>query len=147
MSSFHNYDLILTEKISYRLHPPRRGDVVIFRAPPSEACAIDQCEYIKRVIGLPGETIELHQGHVYINGRVLAEKYLDRGISTGPESFLKNDQPYHIPTGSYMLLGDNRPYSRDSRAFGPIKKEAIIGKAIFRYWPPSRLGIIPNPRY
>ncbi len=147
MPTFHNSDLLLTEKISYRFHPPQRGDVIIFKAPPSEPCAIDQCEYIKRVIGLPGETIELHQGHVYINRHLFKESYLASDINTTGEEFLRDDVPFTIPPGHYMVFGDNRPHSRDSRAFGPIAVTRIVGRAIFRYWPLNRVQVIKRPSY
>ncbi len=147
MPAFHNSDLLLTEKISYHFHPPQRGDVVIFKAPPSEPCAIDQCEYIKRIIGLPGETVELHQGHVYINNHLLREPYLSPNVATMAEELLREDMPLVIPAGHYLVFGDNRPHSRDSRAFGPISATRIVGRAIFRYWPPNRIQIIKRPFY
>ncbi len=147
MPNFHNRDLILTEKISYRFNNPKRGDVVIFKAPPSEPCSIDQCEYIKRVIGLPNETIKLDSGRVYINGRLLKESYLKPTVQTKPESFLGENKVFHIPPHNYMLFGDNRPGSRDSRAFGPINKSRIVGKAFLRYWPLSAVSFIKRPLY
>ncbi len=147
MPTFHNGDLLLTEKVSYRFHPPQRGDVIIFKAPPSEPCAIDQCEYIKRVIGLPGETVKLHQGHIYINNQLLQEPYLASSVLTTSEEFLKEDVSFLIPPHHYMVFGDNRPHSRDSRAFGPIDANRIVGRAIFRYWPLDRIQIIKRPSY
>jgi len=147
MPNFHNRDLILTEKISYHLGNPKRGDVVIFKAPPSEPCSIDQCEYIKRVIGLPNEVVKLDNGHVYINGHILKEPYLKSTVQTQPESFLGQDKPFRIPAGNYMLFGDNRPHSRDSRAFGPIDKNRIVGKAFLRYWPLKAIKLIKGPSY
>lgn len=142
LPAFVNQEFLLTDKISYRFHPPQRGEVVVFKAPPSEACAEIECEYIKRIVGLPGEKIKIQKGQVLINGRVLEEPYLPPRVSTHAGRFLKEGKEYPIPTGSYIVLGDNRSHSRDSREFGPIKREAIIGQAFFRYWPISRVGLV-----
>ena len=144
--NFADKELLLTDKISYHLRQPRRGEVVVFRAPPSEPCAEDECEYIKRIIGLPGETIMVSSGQVFINGLPLNESYLPASLSIDPGSFLSQGKQYIIPSDYYILMGDNRPHSRDSREFGPIKKEAIVGKAFFVYWPPKAAGLVPAPR-
>ncbi len=145
--NFHNRDYILSEKISYRFREPKRGDVVIFKAPPSESCAAIECEYIKRIVALPGERVEIREGAIYIDGQKLEEPYLPAATKTRSGTFLKENEPYQIPEGYYLLLGDNRDGSRDSRDFGPIKKEAIVGRAWLRYWPPEQIGFTPEPVY
>ena len=140
--TFHNKEYILTDKFSYRNHDPTRGDVVVFHAPPPA-----NSDYIKRVIGMPGETIMIRDGYVYVNNLQLPELYLPNTYTTQEKSFLRNGVPYQIPAGYYMVFGDNRGYSSDSREFGPIAKKAIVGKAWFRYWPVGRMGLVPHERY
>lgn len=140
--SFHNGEFLLTDKFSYRFHLPQRGETIIFKAPPSEACSEVECEYIKRIVGLPGEKIKIQDNKVFINGQPLVESYLPPDLQARPGSFLKEGIDFLIPAESYIVFGDNRPQSRDSREFGPIKREAIIGRAFFRYWPPGSAGLI-----
>lgn len=139
---FHNKEYILTDKVSYRRHDPRRGDVVVFHAPPP-----NNADFIKRIIGLPGETVMLKDGRVEINGQMLPEVYLASGLTTTEKSFLREGVPYSIPSGYYVVLGDNRSYSSDSREWGPISRKAVVGKAWFRYWPSDRVGLVPHETY
>lgn len=145
--NFHDNEFLLTEKITYHLREPQRGEVVIFKAPPSEPCAEDECEYIKRIIGLPGDTVRVLNGKVWINGQVLKEEYLPSDYTTNPGSYLREGKPVIVPQGEYIVMGDNRPHSHDSREFGPIPKENIVGRAFFRYWPLDRLGLIEQGKY
>ncbi len=140
--NFHDEEYILTDKVSYRKGSPQRGDVVIFHAPPPA-----NSDYIKRIIGLPGEIVMVKSGYVFINGRKLPEMYLPTAYLTLEKSFLRDGVPYQIPAGYYMMFGDNRNYSSDSREFGPISKNSIVGKAWVRYWPVSRIGLVPHERY
>lgn len=140
--NFKNGDYILTEKISYHNKDPKRGDVVVFHAPPP-----NNADFIKRVIGLPGETIMVQNGKVFINGRQLPEQYLDSSIVTSEKSFLREGISYTIPPDYFMMFGDNRSFSSDSREFGPISKRAIVGRAALRYWPFSTARLIPKPSY
>ncbi len=140
--NFYNKEYILTDKISYRRSEPQRGDVVVFHAPPP-----NDADFIKRIIGLPSETIMVRDGLVYINGILLKEVYLPMDLRTAEKSFLRNGVPYQIPPGYYMMFGDNRNFSSDSREWGPVSRQAIVGKALIRYWPPSRAGLIPHERY
>jgi signal peptidase I len=126
------HDRVLVNKLSYRLHPVHRGDIVVFKAPPDSDPGID--DLVKRVIGLPGETVSGHGGHVYINGNQLAEPYL-------PAKTFTTDFPgVKIPANSYWVMGDNRGNSKDSRVFGVITKGKIVGRVFVRIWPFSRLG-------
>lgn len=142
--NFHDREYILTDKITYRNNTPKRGDVVVFHAPPP-----NNSDFIKRVVGLPGETIMVSGGRVYINGAILPEKYLSPTLITSEKSFLREGVPYSIPSNYYMMFGDNRGFSSDSREWGPVAEKAIVGRASFRYWPVSRgtFGLIPHPSY
>jgi len=147
LPNFHDKEYLLTEKITYRMRDPQRGEVVILKAPPSEPCSEDECEYIKRIIGLPGETVKISGGKVWINGRVLEEGYLPEGLETNPGSYLQSGRRAVIPRDEYLVMGDNRNHSRDGREFGPIPRENIVGRAVFRYWPPDKMGVIKQGEY
>lgn len=127
----------ITDKITYHFVPPERGDFVVLQSPSDP-----DIEFIKRIIGLPGERVKISGGQVFINGSVLHEPYLDPGTSTGPESFLSEGQVISLKPGYYFLMGDNRLHSSDSRDFGPIPESSIIGRVVFRFWPPDRFGPI-----
>jgi signal peptidase I len=127
-------DRVLVNKLSYDLHPVHRGDIVVFKSPPGES--VETKDLIKRVIGLPGETVESSNGHILINGKVLNEPYLQPDILTGPV-----DKTVVAP-GHYWVMGDNRPNSKDSRFFGTIPKSLIIGRAFIRVWPVSALNLL-----
>jgi len=145
--NFHNGDLILTDRISYRFTSPKRGDVIVFKAPPSEPCSEIECEYIKRIIGVPGDLVKISEGKVYINDQPLNESYLPKNLITSPGSFLKENQTVKIPEDEYLPLGDNRPQSRDGREFGTISRSRIVGKAILRYWPFKSFKLIKRVNY
>lgn len=140
--NFHDKEYLLTDKISYRLRSPKRGEVVIFKAPKNP-----ELDYIKRIIGLPGERIKIENGSVFINGQLLKEEYLPKNEVISGGLFLPKGKEIKIPKDSYFVLGDNRSHSSDSREWGPIKRENIIGRAFFRYWPPNRSGILPKAKY
>lgn len=139
--NFHDHEYILTNKVIFRFIDPKRGDVVIFKSPKNK-----DIDYIKRIIGLPGEKVMLSGGKYYINDNMLDEPY-DYNKPVFGGSFLRENQPIEVPAGSYFVSGDNRPGSSDSREFGCIAKEEFIGQAFFRYWPVSNLGVIPKPAY
>ena len=146
-------DRVVVSKLSYRLHDPHRGDIVVFLAPPSEqepappdsrnvivrfvvrvgrdvgVIPPSTEDFIKRVIGLPGDTVEGKDGRVWVNGQYLYEPYLPSG------TFTSNFGPVKLPAGKYWVMGDNREDSRDSRFFGPIKGSTIVGRTVFRVWP------------
>ena len=146
--TFHNGEFLLTNKLAYRQGLPQRGDVIIFRAPSTAHCPSGgACDFIKRVIGLPGETVSVHDNQVYINGQLLTEPYLGPEYPTHGDAFLRDGTEYTVGEGEYMVMGDNRPGSSDSRAFGPVPVKNFIGKAWIRYWPFDKLGFIAEVNY
>jgi signal peptidase I len=140
--NFHNGEYILTNKILYKFRDPIRGDVVIFKSPMNK-----EIDYIKRVIGLPGDTVSLRDNSLWVNGEKVAEPYLAPDTPIFGGSFLGDGKSIVVPPGTYFVCGDNRPHSSDSREFGPIAKEDFIGVAIFRYFPFSQMGAITRPTY
>lgn len=126
---------LLSTKVPYYLSEPKRGDIIIFTQPTS---SVD--ESIGRIVGLPGETISIKQDNIYINGQLLAEKYLLSAKSTKAGTFLEEDKPFKIPENSYFVMSDDREILNDSRMWGPISKSAISGKAWIRHWPPKDFG-------
>lgn len=121
LPNYKDGELVLVEKVSYKIYKPSRGDVIVFTAPGQKV------SFIKRVIGLSGETVKLEDGKVYINNRILNESYESQDTIGKLELTLGSDE--------FFVLGDNRGESTDSRAFGSIKKDSIEGKAWFVYWP------------
>jgi signal peptidase I len=129
--NLHTDQRLIVEKVSYRFHGARRGDIVVLEQP-----ACDDCELlIKRVVGLAGEVISVHDGRVYVDGQPLDEPYLAQmtGGHYGPERV----PPLHV-----LVMGDNRGASNDSRAFGPIHRDEILGRAWFSYWPLDKVGLV-----
>ncbi|HOZ80605.1 MAG TPA: signal peptidase I [Candidatus Woesebacteria bacterium] len=144
LPNFVNGEYLLTDKISYQLGEPKRGDVVVFKAPPSEPCAEEQCEYIKRIIGVPGDKVMVKGGEVYLNGTKLNQSFLPSDFVTEAGDFNSEGDEKTVPQGQYLCFGDNRSHSRDGREFGPIRKELIVGRAFFKYWPPQSIGLVPT---
>ena len=140
--NFPNGEYLLTEKISYRTHSPERGDVVVFKAPVSK-----DDEYIKRVIGVPGESVSLKAGHFYIDGELLNESYLAPTLYTAGGNFLREGMTVTVPPDEYFCVGDNRPYSSDSRAWGFVPIKNITGKAWVIYWPLNKAGKVEKAVY
>jgi len=138
--SFYTGEYIFTSKVTYKLRDYKHGDVVVFHAPDNP----DQ-EYIKRIVGLPGDTVEVRDGTVLINNKVLNETYIAARTTLTTDGFLENNSPIVVPSGTVFVMGDNRPRSSDSREFGPIAQSSIIGQVFYRYFPTHRLGPIQNP--
>lgn len=135
--NFHTGDYIITNKLLMKLSQPKRGEVIVLQNPRNS----DQV-FIKRVVGLPGESIKVSQGLVYINGQVLDEPYLPQGTLTSGQQFLTEDEEIVVPDDQYFVLGDNRGESSDSREWGPITSQLVVGQALFRYWPITKIGIL-----
>lgn len=124
---------IFINKFVYRFEPIGRGDVVVFWYPLDRSKS-----FIKRVIGLPGETVEIRRGQVFVDGRELIEEYVPPQYAD-----FGNFGPLRVPLGEYFVMGDHRASSNDSRIFGPVPDRFIYGKAVFAYWPMDRFGSIP----
>jgi signal peptidase I len=129
-------DRVLVSKLSYRLHDVRRGDIVVFKRPPHVQAGPEVKDLVKRVVGLPGDTVEARDGQVLVNGQALKEPYVADGASTSPVS------PTHIPAKHYWVMGDNRTVSEDSRYFGTISGSLIVGRVFFQVWPVSSIGFV-----
>jgi signal peptidase I len=122
---------------------PRRGEVLVFEYPRDMSK-----DYIKRVIALPGETVAINDGQVFVNGTLLDEPYLDQIPTTcRGEDACNNGQPVTVPPGAVFVMGDNRNNSSDSREWGALPLDGIIGKAWVSYWPRDYWGVIPSPTY
>lgn len=133
-------DRLIIDKLGYRFTEPQRGDVVVFN-PTDELRKQYKDAFIKRIIGLPGETVEVRDGQVFINGEALKENY----IAEEPQY---NWGPDTVPEDSYLVLGDNRNNSYDSHYWGFVPRDHIIGRAIVRFWPLNRVGgVDPEPLY
>ncbi len=125
---------IFINKFVYHFEPIERGDVIVFWYPLDRSKS-----FIKRVVGLPSETVEIRDGHVYINGQELADQYV-------PASYLDGSTyaPHRIPADDYFVMGDHRDSSNDSRVFGPVPRQFIYGKAVFAYWPADHFGSLTS---
>lgn len=155
-------DRLIIEKVSGFVSTPKRGDILVFY-PPFEKLDQsvwsqftrlvgyfnDDTAYIKRVVGLPGDKIEIKSGYgVLVNGKFIKEPYIQ------PDSFMGCNKtggmycgPMKVPANSYFMMGDNRDNSQDSRYWGFLPKDRVIGKAYFRFWPLDRIGLIKHPKY
>ncbi|PIS05028.1 MAG: signal peptidase I [Candidatus Buchananbacteria bacterium CG10_big_fil_rev_8_21_14_0_10_42_9] len=137
--NFHDNEYLIINEITYRFNDPERGDVVVFRNPNNK-----KEFFIKRIVGLPGETVAINNGRIVIKnnsnpqGIVLEEDYLEPGTKT----LANNNKEWTVPALHYFLLGDNREHSLDSRIFGPVDQDLIIGSALVRGWPVDRLGFV-----
>lgn len=128
-------DRLIVNKLSYNFANPQRGDIVVFNPPEVvlQEEKVDSDPFIKRVIGLPGDKVQVKDGQVYVNNCLLRENY----IATKPDYAYG---PVTIPVNSYLVLGDNRNNSYDGHYWGFLPRNRIIGKAIYRFWPPERMG-------
>jgi signal peptidase I len=134
--TMHPEEYVLIDKISYRWSAPQRGDIVVFEYPFSGSAERD---FIKRLIGLPGETISIANGQVSVNGQPLEEPYIAAPPLTQGTWTLDADQ--------YFVMGDNRNNSSDSRSWGPLEQQYLIGRALLVYWPPPAWSIVPHYQY
>lgn len=139
--TFFDKQYILTNIIALKFNKPKLGDVIVFKAPPDP-----EKDYIKRVIGIPGDTVSIKNGDVYVNGKLLNQSvFLKSSVKTYGGSFLAEDEVKTVPPESYFVIGDNRAGSSDSREWGFISVKSIIGQSFFVYWPLDKIEIIKNP--
>lgn len=145
--NFQSGEYVLTDKVSYKLRDPQPGEVVVFHAPDSAHCPQGTgCDFIKRVLAVPGDTVEISNNHIVVNGSPVIESYIPADFATLPGNYTKG-RVITLSPDEYFMVGDNRPYSSDSRAWGPVPKQNIIGRAFFRYWPLSVIGLIKTAEY
>lgn len=133
--TLHNGDRLMVDKISYRMRQPRYGEIVVFRYP-----ANPHQRFIKRVVGLPGDTVEIKNFTLYLNGQPVTENYIN-GRMYGDFG------PVTVPEGTVFVLGDNRNNSEDSRYadVGPVPQKLVVGRALFQYWPITRINTVHVP--
>lgn len=126
-------DHIIVNKFGYHFWEPQQGDIVVFKYPldPNR-------DFVKRLIGKPGERVEIRNSMVYINGQAMSEDYLPQGLR------FQDFGPVMVPEDNYLMLGDNRNNSEDSRVWGPLPKDLVIGKAVLVYWPIDRIKLLSN---
>jgi signal peptidase I len=136
--NFQEGECIMVNKVCYRSSGPQRGEVIVFNPPPPN----DESRYpfIKRVIGLPGDTVEIRDGKVFVNGTALQEEY----IMAPPNYTMPATE---VPENEYFVLGDNRNNSSDSHTGWTVPRDNIIGRAWFTYWPPSKWGLVKHYNY
>jgi signal peptidase I len=132
--NFYEGQFVLVNKLAYRLGEPQRGDVVVFHNPRNT-----NEDYIKRIVGLPGDTVEVRDAKVFINGEALVEDFPHNYIMQGEYM-----PPVTVADSQLFVMGDNRPNSSDSRVFGPIDQNLAVGKAWLRIWPLDKFGIVEH---
>jgi signal peptidase I len=135
LPNLHEGEYVIVDKVSYAFRQPERGEIIVLRNPNP-----GQPDLIKRVIGLPGETIEVRGGQVYIDGQPLTEPYIAQPMG-------REQTPITLQAGQYFVMGDNRGNSSDSREFGARPADDIVGRAWIIYWPPSDWQVLARPTY
>ena len=143
--SFEPDDYVLVDKLSPHWDPYSRGDVVVLQ-PPAEWAA-EKTPFIKRVIGVGGDTIEVKDGKVYVNGTALDEPYLFADADGTRQATMSDEPQWVVPANDIFVMGDHRQQSADSRLFGPIPVASVLGRAVIRYWPLAAFGTIQTPSY
>jgi signal peptidase I len=137
LPNFHNGEYILTDKVSYRLHEPRRGDVVVFHSPQDE-----RVDFIKRIVAVSGDTVMVKGGFVYLNDTKLEEPFINNPGQVLNGRVMREGEELEVPPDKYIVMGDNRLHSSDSREWGFVSKDEIVGRAFFRYWPFNVIGLV-----
>lgn len=139
--NFQDGEYVLTNLITLRFSDLKRGDIIVFNAPPPN----EEKDYIKRVIGIPGDRISLRDGQVYLNGQKLDQlEFLASDVYTNGGAFLGEGDEVVVPEGHYFTMGDNREFSSDSREWGFVVKDKIIGKSFFVYWPINQMRLVEH---
>jgi signal peptidase I len=139
-TTFANGQYILTNKLAYKFGQPTYGDVIVFESPENQ-----DIDYIKRIIATEGDRVMISQNGVFVNGKRMDEPYIQQPTSLIDGGYLMDGQEIVVPPGHVFVMGDNRPRSSDSRVFGPIPLQDVIGEVFFRYFPADKLGTIKNP--
>lgn len=137
--TFHSGDYLITEKVSYRFRDPKAGEIIVLKNPRDESQ-----DFIKRIIAVPGNSIQISNNNVYVNDQLLKEDYLPPGTLTRAGAFMTEGSVLKISEDQYYVIGDNREHSSDSREWGPVTKKEIIGRALFRYFPLQVIGLLTN---
>lgn len=135
--TFYHDDRLMISRMNYLVDSPQRGDIVVFNAVDPNDAALG-IMLIKRVVGLPGETIELRDQQIWINNILLDEPYINEACA----DYNCPDKIWQLGDDAYFVMGDNRNHSKDSRSFNAVPFDHIVGQVIFRYWPPSNFGVI-----
>lgn len=139
--TFKNGEYILTNLITLRFGDPKQGDIIVFKSPTDE-----NKDFIKRVIAVAGDTVRVEESKVYVNNELLDEsEYLSDTVQTPNGPFLEAGRTVTVPEGNFFVMGDNRPHSSDSREWGFLPREEVIGKSFFVYWPPQNMRMVSNP--
>lgn len=137
--TFKSGDYLITEKVSYRFSTPKRGDIIVLKNPRDESE-----DFIKRIVALPGDTIKIENNSLFVNDQLIQENYLPSQTLTRSGAFLTEGTTIKVGPNQYFVLGDNRSHSSDSREWGGVTKEEIVGRAFFRYWPPQNMGLLTD---
>jgi signal peptidase I len=135
--NFHNGDYIITNLLATKFAALQRGEVIVFKNPRNTNQV-----FIKRIIGITGDKVRISNGRVYLNGQLLEEPYLPAGTPTNSRGFMADDEEVTVPQDNYFVLGDNREGSSDSREWGFLSKDLVIGQAFLRYWPINKAELI-----
>lgn len=138
--TFFTGQVLMISRLNYMITAPQRGEIVVFNPPNARP---DDSPYIKRLIGMPGDTVEIRDTQVYVNGQALNETYINEPCQPNKCP----DRSWTLGPNEYFLMGDNRNRSEDSRAFGAVTRDRLIGEALIRYWPPRDWGIIHHTRF
>ena len=137
--TMHDSDFLITEKVTYRFGVPRHSEIIVLKDPMDESK-----DFIKRIIAIPGDTVKIESGKVFVNEIQIPETYLPVGTETHGGAYLTEGKTVKAGPNQFLVFGDNRNHSSDSREWGPIKKESIVGRALFRYWPPQTIGLLTD---
>jgi len=138
--TFQSGDYILTSKVTYKLRSPERGEVVVFESPKNP-----DIEYIKRIIAIPGDKVLVRENKLYVNDTLVNEDYISAATNLWDGGYLQEGVAITVPDNYMFVMGDNRPRSSDSREFGPVPIESIIGQVFYRYFPADQVGWVKNP--
>lgn len=145
--NFQDGEHVMTDKISYKFREPMRGEIVVFHSPPAAGCVEGTgCDFIKRIIGIPGDRVAVRENAIWINGEKLPEPYIPSNFEILPGRATL-DQEIYLAPDEYFVSGDNRPHSSDSRFWGPITKDEIVGRVFLRYWPVNEMSLIKKAEY